>query len=66
MPKSTNFNCISAKHDAVAAAQKRCFRFSWVLDMDISRFFDTIDHELLMKAIQRHVNEKRIFAASYV
>lgn len=47
-------------HDAVAAAQKRCFRYGWVLDMDISRFFDTIDHELLMKAVQRHVKEKWI------
>lgn len=44
-------------HDAVAAAQKRCFRYAWVLDMDISRFFDTIDHELLMKAVRLHVKE---------
>ena len=25
----------------------------WVLDMDISKFFDTINHELLMKAIRK-------------
>jgi RNA-directed DNA polymerase len=28
--------------------------------MDISKFFDTIDHELLMKAVNRHVSEKWI------
>ena len=34
------------------------FTVSWVLDMDISKFFDTIDHELLMKAVRRHVTER--------
>jgi len=32
----------------------------WVLDMDISKFFDTIDHDLLMKAVERHISEKWI------
>lgn len=45
-------------HDAVAAAQKRCFRYGWVLDMDIAKFFDTIDHDLLMKAVRCHVEER--------
>ena len=45
-------------HDAVAVAQKRCFQYAWVLDMDISKFFDTIDHSLLMKAVEKHVKEK--------
>lgn len=47
-------------HEAVAAAQERCFRYAWVLDMDITKFFDTIDHELLMKAVRCHVEEKWI------
>ena len=33
----------------------RCWRSPWVLDMDIKAFFDTIDHELLMKAVNKHV-----------
>lgn len=45
-------------HDAVAKARERCFKYAWVLDMDISKFFDTIDHELLMKAICIHVRER--------
>ncbi|MDL2282067.1 group II intron reverse transcriptase/maturase [Parabacteroides sp. OttesenSCG-928-G06] len=47
-------------HDAVGKARERCFRYDWVLDMDISRFFDTIPHDLLMKAVERHVTEKWI------
>ena len=33
-------------HDAIGKARERCFKYEWVLDMDISKFFDTIDHDL--------------------
>ena len=33
-------------------------KYPWVLDMDISKFFDTIDHDLLMKAGRKHTEEK--------
>ena len=45
-------------HQAVAKAKERCYKYNWVLDMDISKFFDTIDHELLMKAVRLHVKER--------
>jgi len=45
-------------HDAVAKAKENCHRYDWVLDMDISKFFDTIDHELLMLAVRKHISEK--------
>lgn len=45
-------------HDALAQARKRCWRYNWVLDMDIKGFFDNIDHDLLNKALLLHVNEK--------
>lgn len=47
-------------HHAIAKARERCWKQAWVLDMDISKFFDTIDHNLLMKAVERHVTEKWI------
>ncbi|MDR1116272.1 MAG: group II intron reverse transcriptase/maturase [Tannerella sp.] len=47
-------------HDAIAKARERCWRYDWLLDMDISKVFDTIDHDLLMKAIELHVQEKWI------
>lgn len=43
-------------HHAIEMAQKRCRKFDWVLDLDLSKFFDSIDHELLMKALQKHIN----------
>lgn len=45
-------------HAALAKTRGRCFKYHWVLDMDISKFFDTIDHELLMKAVEKHVRDK--------
>ena len=42
--------------DAIRTARRRCWRFDWVLDMDIKGFFDTIDHELLLKAVRHHTD----------
>src|SRR5690606_2622627 len=44
-------------HQALEQARRRCWKFDWVLDLDISRFFDTIDHKLLIKAVKLHVQE---------
>lgn len=44
--------------DAVGAARKRCWQYDWVLDIDIKAFFDSIDHDLLNKAIERHTDCK--------
>jgi RNA-directed DNA polymerase len=46
--------------DALTTARHRCWKYDWVLDMDISKFFDTIDHDLLMKAVKLHVTENWI------
>ena len=43
----------SAK-DALGVARQRCWSYDWVLDLDIKAFFETIDHELLMRAVRRH------------
>jgi group II intron reverse transcriptase/maturase len=40
--------------DAVHRARQRCWRYDWVLDLDIKSFFDSIDWELLHKAVRHH------------
>ena len=42
-------------HDALAKTRERCWKYNWVIDMDISKFFDTIDHEKLLKCFERHI-----------
>lgn len=46
--------------DAVEVCRERCWRYDWVIDLDIKGFFDNIDHELMMKAIKFHTKEKWI------
>ena len=57
---SYGYRPMRSAHSAIAKAIERCNENFWVLDMDISKFFDTIDHGLLMKAVQKHVSEKWI------
>lgn len=45
----------SAK-DAVGTARQRCWKYDWVLDLDIKGFFDNIPHDLLMKAVREHTD----------
>lgn len=40
---------------AIGAAKERCRQYGWVVDLDISQFFDSIDHVLLMEALQKHM-----------
>ena len=46
--------------DAVGVARKRCWRLNWCIDLDIRGFFDNLDHELMMKAIKFHTDERWI------
>mgnify|MGYP002626432844 FL=1 len=43
--------------DAVGKARERCWKYDFVIDLDIKGLFDNIDHELLMKAVEKHVTE---------
>ena len=40
--------------EAVGVARQRCWRYDWVLDLDIRAFFDSIETDLLMRAVRRH------------
>ena len=44
--------------DAVAKARQRCWRDDWVLDLDLSKFFDMLDHSLVMRAVRRFTSCK--------
>jgi RNA-directed DNA polymerase len=45
---------------AISQARQNCFKYDWVLDLDIKWFFDNIDHELALKAVREHTKEKWI------
>ena len=43
-------------HDALAVARKRCWKQDWALDLDIRAFFDSVPHDLLLKAVAHHTS----------
>jgi len=45
-------------HQALEAVKRRCWNKPWVVDLDIKSFFDSLDHELMMKAVRHHTQEK--------
>jgi RNA-directed DNA polymerase len=45
-------------HDALAVARKRCWKQNWVLDLDVRAFFDSVPHDLLLKAVAHHTDER--------
>ena len=41
--------------DAVGVTRERCWKNDWILEFDIRGLFDNIDHDLLLKAVRKHV-----------
>jgi RNA-directed DNA polymerase len=44
--------------EAIGTARKRCWKYDWVLDLDIKGFFDNIPQDLLMRAVRKHTDCK--------
>ncbi len=44
--------------DAVGVCRERCWKSDWVIDLDYAAFFDSIDHELMLKAVAAHTEER--------
>jgi RNA-directed DNA polymerase len=48
-------------HQAVAAAQKFVAEgHGWVVDIDLEKFFDRVNHDILMARVARRVSDKRL------
>jgi group II intron reverse transcriptase/maturase len=60
LPCSYGYRPGKSALDAVGRARKWCWKRDWVLDLDIKGFFDNIDHELMMKAVAAHTQERWI------
>ena len=47
-------------HDAILSCRQNCHKHSFVIDLDIKGFFDTIDHDLMLQALRYHTSAKHI------
>lgn len=54
---SYGYRPLKSAHQAVEEVRKNVRQYAWVVDMDIKSFFDEVDHALIMKALDCHVDE---------
>jgi group II intron reverse transcriptase/maturase len=43
--------------DAVGQCRRRCWKADWVIDLDVSAFFDSVPWELVLKAVRTHTDQ---------
>lgn len=55
-PDSYGYRPGRSAHQALAACRRRCWEKAWVLDLDIRAFFDSLDHELVVKAVTANIS----------
>ncbi len=59
-PDSYGYRPRRSALDAVAVCRERCWRADWVLDLDIQAFFDSVPHELVLRAVAHHTDQRWI------
>jgi retron-type reverse transcriptase len=52
-PDSYGYRPNRSALDAVAACRQRCICYGWVMDLDVRKFFDSVAHDLIIKAVRR-------------
>lgn len=58
---SYGFRAGKSAHAAVLQARDyQCEGKRWVVDMDLAKFFDEVNHDILISKIRQHVKDKRI------
>jgi RNA-directed DNA polymerase len=57
-PSSFGYRPKRSAHDALVQCRNNCMQYSWVIDVDIKGFFDNLSHDLLLKLIKQHTQEK--------
>jgi RNA-directed DNA polymerase len=56
-PNSYGYRPGRSAHQALASVRENCWKYDWVIDLDIKGFFDNIPHDKLMLAVDKHVPE---------
>lgn len=60
LPDSYGYRPYKSALQAIGITRQRCWRYNFVLEFDIKGLFDNISHELLMKAVHKHTQNKWI------
>ena len=57
-PDSYGYRPRKSAHDALRKCRERCWRKDWILDLDIRKFFDSLDHDLVVKTVEANTADK--------
>src|SRR5476651_1902840 len=58
LPDSYGYRPNKSALDAIGVTRQRCWQYDWLLEYDIRGLFDNLDHQLLMKAVKHHTDNK--------
>ena len=56
-PDSYGYRPNRSALDAVGTCRQRCWRYDWVIDLDVQKFFDSVPWDLVVKAVQAHTDQ---------
>jgi RNA-directed DNA polymerase len=51
-PDSYGYRPGCSAHDALATCRQRCWKYDWVIDLDVQKFFDEVPWDLVVKAVK--------------
>jgi group II intron reverse transcriptase/maturase len=57
-PDSYGYRRRKSAHDALRRCRERCWKKDWVLDLDIQKFFDSLDHDLVLRTVEANTDQK--------
>ncbi len=60
-PDSYGYRPGRSAEQALGRCRERCWKNDWAIDLDIQKFFDTIPHSLILRAVRRHTQLKWLF-----
>src|SRR5665213_2002051 len=55
-PDSYGYRPRKSALEAVGVCRERCWRYDWIVDLDIKGFFENIDHALMMQQVRKHTD----------
>jgi len=59
-PDSYGYRPGKSAIQAVGVTRQRCWRYDWIVDLDIKGFFDNLGHKWLMKLLRKHTDREWI------
>jgi group II intron reverse transcriptase/maturase len=55
-PDSYGYRPDMSALDAVAACRQRCWKYDWTIDLDVQKFFDSVEHDRMIKAVEANTD----------